>query len=109
KADALLLVAAHRGQGRVVEEAIDPSVVDENDPLATDPCLDMYAPENGFVEPPAWSTYDPAFVTEFRAAQRARVERIDAIARAHVARKSEATAESDAAGFAERPFAERQA
>lgn len=109
KADALLLVAAHRGQGRVVEEAIDPSVVDENDPLATDPTLDMYAPENGFVEPPAWSTYDPAFVTKYRAAQRARVERLDAIARAHIARKNEAIAENEAAGFAERPFAERQA
>lgn len=77
-ADGLALVAAHRGQGRVLLGAIDPAVTDENDPLQTDPALDMYAPANGFEEPPTWSTYDDAFVTRYRTAQEQRVSRIDA-------------------------------
>jgi dienelactone hydrolase len=98
-AHGMIYLAPHRGQGRILMTAIDPAVVDEADPLATDPALDMYEPENGFREPPAWSAYDAAFLARFRAAQRARVERLDAIAKQHLARVQEATAASTAAGF----------
>jgi alpha-beta hydrolase superfamily lysophospholipase len=108
-ADAMIYVAAHRGQGKIVLDAIDPSVVDESDVLSTDPALDMYDTRNGFVEPPAWSSYSAEFLERYRAAQVDRVRRLDAIARAHVAHHDEATAESEAQGFAARPFEERQA
>jgi alpha/beta superfamily hydrolase len=95
-AHGVILTAPHRGQGMVLEAAIDASVVDEADPFATDRDLDIYDPRNGFAEPPAWSEYGEAFLARYRAAQRARVERIDAIARGHLARRDEATAASTA-------------
>lgn len=108
-ADAMIYLAAHRGQGHVLLDAIDPSVVDESDPQRTDPALDMYNTHNGFVEPPAWSSYSAEFLESYRAAQVARVTRLDAVARAHRAFHDEAVAESEAQGFAGRPFEERQA
>ena len=63
---------------------------------------------NGFVEPPAWSTFAPVFLERYRAAQVARVQRLDAIARAHLARHEEAREESDRPSFDTRPFPERQ-
>src|SRR5690606_22901857 len=107
-ADALLLIAAHRGQGHVLARAIDPAVVDERDPSLTDPSLDMYAEENGFREPPAWSEYAPEFVARYRAAQLERVRRLDAIARALLDPSLRARRASRAPGFAALPFAERQ-
>jgi hypothetical protein len=50
---------------------LDPSVVDENDPLSCDPHLDMFNPGHG---PP----YPPDFVERYRAAQVARNDRITA-------------------------------
>ena len=108
-ADAMIYVSAHRGEGKVLEHCIDPSVTDEADPLSCDPSLDMYAAQNGFVEAPAWSEYDDDFVQRYRAAQRARVARLDAIARAAVAQSAEALAQTQAQGFRDRPFVERQA
>ena len=107
-ADAMIYVAAHRGQGVVLGECIDPSVVDEHDPHATDPSLDVYDQANGFRPPPAWSEYDDAFLSRFREAQRARVRRLDALAQSLLddARRASGTAGEPA--FAELPFAEQQ-
>jgi alpha-beta hydrolase superfamily lysophospholipase len=107
-ADAMIYVAAHRGQGKILLDAIDPSVVDERDPLSTEASLDMYDTRNGFAEPPAWSSYSAEFLERYRAAQVARVRRLDALARTYIARHDDAVEESEGQGFATRPFEERQ-
>src|SRR5262249_6513449 len=78
-ADGLVLLAAHLGEGRFLLDRLDPSVVDESDPVAIDPHLDMYDPRNGYrpmQEGP--SSYAAEVLTEFRAGQRARCRRLDA-------------------------------
>jgi hypothetical protein len=84
RVDGIAYLAAHPGEGLFLSAAIDPSVVDENDPVAADSTIDMYEARNGFRPPPAASAYAPEFLQRYRAAQRARVERIDARARALV-------------------------
>jgi pimeloyl-ACP methyl ester carboxylesterase len=108
-ADALVLIAAHRGEGRVLARTIDPSVVDESDPSRADPSLDMYASANGFRPAPAWTRYEPSFAARYRAAQLDRVRRIDAIARAIVEQTQHAIRAKRAPGFETLPFSERQA
>jgi hypothetical protein len=76
-------VAAHPGRPQVLTGWMDPSVIDESDPVATDPRLDMYDLTNG---PP----YDDQFVATYRAAQVARNHRITAWARAELERLREA-------------------
>jgi pimeloyl-ACP methyl ester carboxylesterase len=81
-ADGFVLLAAHLGEGRFLQDRLDPSVVDEANPTATDPRLDMYAPRNGYrpmADGP--SRYPAEFLDEFRAAQAARCARLDALAR----------------------------
>jgi hypothetical protein len=56
-------------------------VASEDDPLATVPEFDIFDEANGFREPPANSKYDPEFLTRYRAAQHARMARIDTHAR----------------------------
>jgi len=77
-ADGLIVVAAHLGEGRFLLDRLDPSVVDESNPTAANPRLDMYDPRNGYrpmAEGP--SRYSGDFLAEYRAAQRARCERLD--------------------------------
>ena len=87
-ADGLILLAGALSEGALALENLDPSVIDENDPLSCDPLLDMFNPANGYRKPPEASSYSPEFLARYRAAQRVRCARIDAKAD----RKSRASA-----------------
>ena len=73
--DGLVLIAPHPGQGKLLLSCIDPSVIDEFDPLTTDDSLDPYNPENGFSD--EGSTFTEEFLARYRRAQHDRVQRID--------------------------------
>jgi hypothetical protein len=79
--DAAVFMAPHPGQGQLLLRMIDPSVIDETDPLSIDPSLDPYNPANGFAADGKDSIYPEEFVVRYRRAQRERIERIDATAR----------------------------
>ncbi len=83
--DGVMFVAPHPGQGELIRRMIDPSVVDESDPMSVDPALDPFNPDHGFRDAPESTTYDQAFVDRYRFAQEERVARIDARAQALVA------------------------
>jgi acetyl esterase/lipase len=68
-ADLFVALAAHAGRPEVLTAWLDPSVTDERDALSVDPALDPFNPDNG---PP----YSAEFQVGYRAAQRARNDRI---------------------------------
>ncbi len=78
-ADLYVSLNAHKGRPDVLTDWMDASVVDEFDPTLTDATLDPFNPENG---PP----YSPEFIVRYRAAQRARNQRITDWAKAELAR-----------------------
>lgn len=71
----VMQLAAHVSRAVTLSEWIDPAVVDELDPYQRDGDLDIYG------EPPAAAPpYSEAFQARYRAAQRARIARLDAFA-----------------------------
>ena len=83
-AERLILIAPHLGPGKLLQNCIDPSVTDEADALAIDASLFAFSKENGFQRPPESARYSPQFLERYRQAQRERVARIDASARASI-------------------------
>jgi len=106
-ADGFIVLAAHPGQGLVLMSCLDAAVVDENDPIASDPELDMYDERNGFKTPPAESRYSQEFLARYRAAQRARCARIDAIARRYISDANDARAAMRTDNFKDQPISAR--
>lgn len=91
--DGVVFVAPHPGQGVLLQGCIDPAVSDERDPLSVDAPLDAFSPANGFAPAPQSASYSADFVARYRAAQTARVQRIDELAKAMIAERMEARAE----------------
>ena len=89
-ADGYVASAAHPGRPEVLTAWMDGAVVDENDPVPSDPYLDVFDECNG---PP----FSPEFIEHYRAAQIARNNAITAWAQAELTRIR-------AAGFSDRPF-----
>ena len=107
-ADGFIMLAAHLGEGHILMHMIDPSIVDESDPLSCNAALDPYDPENGYRQPPASSEYSANFVTAYRQAQRDRVARLDAVARRHLSQRQDARKSIFADDFQKLPW-DRQA
>ncbi|OBG12075.1 alpha/beta hydrolase [Mycolicibacterium celeriflavum] len=89
-ADGYVATAAHPGRPDVLTAWMDGAVVDETDPVTSDPELDLFDKSNG---PP----YSADFVARYRAAQVARNDAITDWAEAELERVQ-------AAGFSDRPF-----
>jgi hypothetical protein len=79
KADLYISLNAHKGRPEVLTDWMDASVVDEHDPTLTDESLNPFNPDNG---PP----YSAEFIARYRAAQRARNQRITDWAKVELAR-----------------------
>jgi pimeloyl-ACP methyl ester carboxylesterase len=89
-ADGYVASAAHPGRPDVLTAWMDGSVVDENDPVATDSTLDLFDDRNG---PP----YSPDFLSRYRSAQVARNNAITDWVETEMKLVR-------AAGFSDRPF-----
>jgi dienelactone hydrolase len=70
-ADGLLLIATHRSRHHLLTDLLDASIADELDPDKRERDLDLYDPAN-----PNQPPYAADFLDTYRAAQRARNERI---------------------------------
>jgi hypothetical protein len=90
QADELILVSPHPGQGALLMNALDPSVVDESDAFSTDPALDPFDAANGFAQPPQSSHYSADFVQRYRQAQQVRAQRMDDVARQMIQERHQA-------------------
>lgn len=84
--DALVYLAPHPGQGRLLQSCIDPSVGVEGDPLSIIPELDPFNPDNGY-KPDGKARYRLSFIDLYRKAQKQRVAKIDQIARDLIERR----------------------
>jgi hypothetical protein len=91
-----VFVAPHPGQGKLLQNCIDPSVTDESDPFSVQPALDPFSPENGYRPHPERSQFQPEFVMRYREAQHRRIERIDAAAKAMIDTRMQARARGKA-------------
>ncbi|HEY1630952.1 MAG TPA: hypothetical protein VGF56_06530 [Rhizomicrobium sp.] len=89
KGDLYISLNAHPGRPEVLTNWMDASVIDESDPVATDPARDPFKPG-----PP----YSADFIARYRAAQQARNQRVTDWAKAELARLN-------AAGIPDRIFA----
>lgn len=98
--DGVAYLAPHRGQGAILLHSIDPSIVDEDDPLSSEPALDMYNPDNGYSTAPTPSSYTAEFLQRFRDAQTRRVHRLDETAKALIRTRSEAKTRAKDSGSA---------
>ncbi|HEY4333646.1 MAG TPA: hypothetical protein VGM78_13790, partial [Ilumatobacteraceae bacterium] len=94
--DAIAFVAAHPGQGELLLGCIDPAVADETNPRQTIAALDLFSTANGFVPAFDSSAYSAEFLMGYRHAQRDRVARIDARARALLAERATSAARWEA-------------
>jgi pimeloyl-ACP methyl ester carboxylesterase len=68
--DAIALCAAHEGRSKLLLDWIDPSVIDEDDPIGIDPALDMYDEKRAV-------PFTDEFLHIFKAAQRARRDKLE--------------------------------
>lgn len=84
-ADLYVSLNAHPGRPDVLTAWLDPSVLDETDPLSVDPDLDLFATGRALPLP-------ASFVERYRAAQRDRNHAITRWARAELARLADAGA-----------------
>jgi hypothetical protein len=85
--DGIVLVSPHPGQGQILLRCIDPAVIEETDPLRSDPRLDFLSPDNGYHPGPGGSCFPTEFIERHVGAQRDRVVRLDAIARDLIAER----------------------
>lgn len=69
RADAIILLGAHSGRASVLLDRLDAAVIDEGDPWSADPEFDMFHPARKV-------PFDPDWADGYRAAQRARLDRI---------------------------------
>ena len=97
--DGLVLVGPHPGQGALLMNCIDPSIIDESDPMSVDPELDPLHPFNGYAGSKS-TRYGGEFIERYRDAQRERVSRLDAKAHALIQRRLEARRRVKEAGAA---------
>ncbi|WP_321817727.1 MULTISPECIES: alpha/beta hydrolase [unclassified Paraburkholderia] len=89
-ADGFILVSPHPGQGTILLNSLDASVVDENDPLSVDPTLDPFSSDNGYDPHTRTARYASEFIERYRAAQIRRAQRLDDFARQLIERKQAA-------------------
>lgn len=106
-ADGIVILNANEGEGLHLTHHLDPSILDESDPLSVDPSLDMYSPANGFRMPPETSRYSPEFTQRFRAAQWARAERLTERARGFIRERARYRSLARQAGFEKLPLEDR--
>ncbi|MEX3939920.1 alpha/beta hydrolase [Paraburkholderia sp. BR10937] len=107
RADGFILVSPHPGQGAILLNSLDPSVVDESDPMSVDPALDPFSPDNGYDPVTRTAHYATAFIERYRAAQSQRAQRLDEKARGLIERKLDARRrlKGEAPSFADRRVA----